>query len=93
MKSQVEILDATIASLHTKQKQDLSLLKAQINSTIEILKPSNLLNTARTEISNYVKEEGNIFNKMFLLASKKVSHKISASVSRNPIVKFFKGIF
>jgi hypothetical protein len=93
MKSQVEILNDSIALLQTKQKGDLSLLKAQINSTIEILKPSNLLNTARTEILKYVKEEGHIFNKMFLLATKKVSHKISASVSRNPIVKFLEGIF
>jgi hypothetical protein len=93
MKSQLEILDDAITLLQTKQKKDLSLLKAQINTTKESLKPINLLKTATTEVVSFVKEEGNIFSKMVLLGTKEIEHKMSGVVAKNRIIKNFERLF
>jgi hypothetical protein len=93
MKTPVELLNDSIASLQHKQQQDLLLLKAQINNITERLKPTNLLKTAGEEVIGFVKEEGDIFSKMVVLGTKEIGHKISRTIAKNRIVKFFERIF
>ncbi len=93
MKTQTEIINDSIVLLQTKQKQDLLLLKIQINNTTESLKPINLLKTARTQVLGFVKKEGNVFNRMIALGTKEIGYKISGAIVKNPIIKFLEKIF
>ncbi len=92
LKAQVEILNDSIVLLQTKQEENLLLLKTQINNTTEILKPIYLLKIGRTEVFSFVKQEGDIFNKMVALAAKEINHKISGAVAKNRIVKFLENV-
>jgi hypothetical protein len=93
MKSQVEILDDTIASLKIKKKQDLSLLKTEINSITKSLNPINILKTAQTEVVGFVKEEGIIFNNIIKIGTKEISSKIYKAVSKSKVVRFLEKKF
>jgi hypothetical protein len=93
MKSKVEILDDRIASLKIKKKQDLSLLKIEINSITESLKPINILKTAKTEVIGFVKEEGNILNKMIELGVREIGKKATSLVGDNRVGRFLGRLF
>lgn len=93
MKNQVEILDDTIASLQIKRKENLLLLKAQLDNVTESLKPTNLLKIAQKDIVNFVEHEGEVFNNMVKLGTKQISNKIYSTISQKPILKFLNNIF
>ena len=77
MKTSEEILEDAIISLQTKRKQDLSLLKLELNNTKETFKLSNILKDTRVELVGFLKEEGNDFNEMLRISTKEITSKIS----------------
>lgn len=83
MKNQGEILDDTIGSLKIKKRHDLSILKIEINSITECLKPINILKTAKTEVIGFVKEEGNIFKNMSKIGTILIADKIYNRVGKS----------
>ena len=77
MKTSEEILEDAIISLQTKRKQDLSLLKLELNNTKETFKLSNILKDTRVELVGFLKEEGNDFNEILRISTKEITSKIS----------------
>lgn len=89
MKNETDALDEAIIVLQEKRAKELNLLKAQLDTTYESLKPINLVKSLINEISSSSEIKGNILNNVIGIGSGFLSRKLFVGGSHHPIKRLF----
>ncbi len=89
MKNETDALNEAIMALHEKRVKELGLLKEQLHTTYESLKPINIIKSTFNEVTQSTELKNNLFDNAIGLATGFVSKKIWVGGSHNPIRRLF----
>lgn len=85
MKNETAILMEKISLLEIRQAQELSLLREQLHSTYENLKPLNLIKSTLNEVTSSPELKDNLLNNVIGITTGFLSKKILVGATHNPI--------
>lgn len=88
----IEELRKSILLLEIKQANEAALLKEELKTTYESLKPVNLIKNALCEITSAPDFHGNILNASMSIAAGYLSKKIAIGSTHNPIKQLLGSI-
>ncbi|HSQ45519.1 MAG TPA: hypothetical protein VLM44_01235 [Lutibacter sp.] len=89
MKNETEALNETIIALKEKRAYELVLLKEQLHTTYESLKPINLIKSTFSKVATLSETKSNILGPAIGLGTGYISKKLWMGSSHNPIKRIF----
>lgn len=88
----IDLLKENIAVLKFKQEEDLAILKWQLETTFDSLKPQNLLKSAIMSMTSVTGLKNNLVSNAIGLTTGYLSKKIILGDSHNPVKKILGSI-
>jgi hypothetical protein len=92
MKNEKENLAETISLLKIKQAQDLILMKEQLHTTFESLKPINLIKNTFHEIEDSPEIKNGLLNSAVGYATDFISKKVMVNAADNSMKKIIGSV-
>lgn len=89
MKNETDALSERIRGLEEKRAKELKLLRAQLNTTQESLKPSNLIKSTLKDITTSSELKSNILGNIIGLGTAIISKKLFIGGSHNSLKNIF----
>lgn len=89
MKNETDALNEAIIVLKEKRLMELELLKEQLHTTYDSLKPINLIKNTIQEISDSPEIKSNILGTVIGIGTGFISKKLWVGSSHNPIKRIF----
>ena len=87
MKNETDALNDAIIILKDKRRKELELLKEKLNSTIESLKPINIIKSTFREISASSEIKSNVIDNLISIGTGFITKKHFLGDSHNPVKK------
>ena len=89
MKNETDALNEAIIALQEKRAKELALLKEQLYTTYESLKPINLIKSTFREVSSSPEINNNILGNAIGIGTGFISKKLWMGSSHNPVKRIF----